>query len=458
VLKETIFGSPRMFGIETEFFLIDNEGRITNKAHEIISKLENKFAESSLTKECGQAMLEHITFPHTSAKATFGSFFTDFETLLAELEANDLGIFYFGTYPGKNTGLVNEDRRYKIKEKILGKKQFSAATKCIGFHFHSTLPSKSFNDTIKFFFPDINEKVKLRVLDLFNFYIAMDPAITSLMQSSPYYESHLIGKDSRAMMYRGDPMYTTKASLYEKQPVFGTLNDYAHNFEELTNAIKERTMEWKMLLKNEDASMEDFTKRNALPSMLDSSWKPVKITTHGTIEQRGSDMNYFSRILGLSSALKYVAMHIQKSSVSVVPGDIGDKEPFKEEDGILFIPGFEKIKQLEKASATLGFEDKDVYMYAKKFIDFASTLIPGDERVMLKVFRNSLDEKKTVSDEIISFVKKKQGDYSVIAEETTRDFALRSYDRLYRDIMKTKKICEHGEHELFHLPKIERFW
>jgi hypothetical protein len=213
-----------------------------------------------------------------------------------------------------------------------------------------------------------------------------------------------------------------------------------------------------IISKLENKFAESSITKECGQAMLDSSWKPVKITTHGTIEQRGSDMNYFSRILGLSSALKYIAMHIQKSSVSVVPGDIGDKEPFKEEAGVLFVPSFERVKHLEKVSATRGFEDKEAYMYAKKFVDFALRLIPDDEQTMLRVFRNSLDEKKTVSDDIISYVKRKQGDVSVIDEETARDFALRSYDRLYRDIMKTKKICEHGEHELIHLPKIERFW
>ena len=79
-----------MFGIETEFFVIDNEGKVVNRAKEIIDTLKKKLTESEITKECGQAMLEHITFPHTSARASFGNFFEDFETLLHETERRDL--------------------------------------------------------------------------------------------------------------------------------------------------------------------------------------------------------------------------------------------------------------------------------------------------------------------------------------------------------------------------------
>ncbi|MEK6916765.1 MAG: hypothetical protein AABW92_03395, partial [Nanoarchaeota archaeon] len=93
MLPKDIIGSPRMFGIETEFFVIDKDGKISDRADEIINATLKKFEYSSITKECGKAMIEHITFPHMSAKASFDSFFKDFETLLYELEKKELGIY-----------------------------------------------------------------------------------------------------------------------------------------------------------------------------------------------------------------------------------------------------------------------------------------------------------------------------------------------------------------------------
>ncbi len=457
MLKDKIFGSPRMFGIETEFFVIDEEGKVVNKASSVIDKLRNRLTDSNITEECGQAMIEMITFPHTSASASFGTFFADFETLLGELEDEELGLYYYGTYPGKNKGTIREDTRYRIKEKILGKEQFSIAHKCIGFHFHASLPNRSFNNAIKFFFPDINNDIKSRVLDLFNFSVAIDPAVSALMQSSPYFESKLMGKDSRIMLYRGDPMFRNKG-LYSKHPMFGTLNVYAEEFKDIEESIKERTKRWSSLLKAQGSKMSDFAKKNTDPSILDSSWKPVKISSHGTIESRSSDMNSFSRIVGLSAGLKYVSKYIQKSSFKVCHDEIGNTDPFKLEDGILYVPTFSRIKQLEQASALLGFEDKNVNSYAKSFVDFLGEIMPSDKRMMLNVFNNSIDEKKTASDELIGFVKKRQGDASIIDEETSRDFALRSYDRMFRDLVKIKKICSHEEHDSLRFPKLEKFW
>ncbi|MFH2021010.1 MAG: hypothetical protein ABIJ34_06340 [archaeon] len=454
-LTDEILGSPRMFGIETEFFLIDNEGKIVSKADEILGLLKKKMRKSSLTKEVGNAMFEHITFPHTSAKASFSNLFNDYESILYELESKEIGIFNFGTYPGKNTGTARQDKRYQAKANILGKRQFEAATKCIGFHFHASLPRKSFNNQIKFFFIDIQHDTQQKVLDLFNFDIAADPAITTLMQSSPYYESKLLGKDARLMVYRGDTHYGV-TSLYENHPQFGTLNEYAHSFDEMVGRIKKRTHAWKELLAKEDATLEEFAKKDSFPSVLDSSWKPVKISPHGTIESRGCDMNSFSRILGLSSALKYLSMHIQKSSVAVKQCEEGNNNPFLEEDGELFVPTFDKIKALEKSSAEKGFGDDDVYEYAKSFIKYARSIMPSDERGMLDVFQKSIDERKTMSDEIISYVKKKQGDTSIIDDETSQEFSVRTYERMYKDLLNTKKHCYYPERHI--LPKVELIW
>ncbi|NTV23935.1 MAG: hypothetical protein HGA85_06220 [Nanoarchaeota archaeon] len=440
MIYDQIIGSPRLFGIETEFFVIDSKGSVVDKADEVLSALKGKLTSSSLTKECGSAMLEHITFPHTSVKPSIENLLSDFEHLLIELERMDLGIFNLSTYPGKNKGTARKDRRYAIKENILGKQNFQVANRCIGFHFHYSLPRNSFNPNHRFFFMDISSNSKSRVLDLFNMYIAIDPAVTALMQSSPYYEGKRIGKDSRAIYYRGDHM---PGSLYEMQPEFGVLNEYCTDFDALLHKISERTAKWKYLLKKEGANLSEFAKDDAEISALDSSWKPVKITSHGTIEYRGSDMNSFEKILGLSFALKYTSRHIEKSSVSVLPSEIGTENPFREEDNVLHVPTFDKIKSLEGKSLFSGFESKEALYYSKRFLDYVEKQMPHDERMMLRPFRNAVEEKKTTSDEVIAYVKKRQGESEIIYDDTAKDFALMSHDRIFKDLLKSKSIAWH---------------
>ena len=55
-----------------------------------------------------------------------------------------------------------------------------------------------------------------KIVNLFNLYIALDPALATFMQSSPYFEGELMGKDSRMIMYRGDPVFNHKDSVYSQ--------------------------------------------------------------------------------------------------------------------------------------------------------------------------------------------------------------------------------------------------
>ena len=227
----------KMFGIELEFFLVDNEGKLSNKADYVINSLKDRLSETDITKECGHAMIELVSFPHRSSKEIFSKYFEDFETILYELEMNDLGLFFYGTYPGKNTGKIRQDKRYDVKKKILGEKNFINATKCIGFHYHYSLPRNSFNSNIRFLYPDLNDRKKQKILSLYNLYIALDPALTTLMQSSPYFEGKLMGKDARIIAYRGDESFDYLDSLYKKQPEFGNLNDYTPTYKEFLEGV-----------------------------------------------------------------------------------------------------------------------------------------------------------------------------------------------------------------------------
>ena len=194
----------RMFGVETEFFLTDEEGNISNKADMILKEARKRMKNTDLTEEAGQSMIEAVTFAHISSREIYSKFLEDMESILYETEANDLGLYFYGTYPGINTTKARENQRYETITKIFGKNQVDVAGKCIGFHFHYSLPRNSFSDRIKFFYPDIKEKKQKTIVNMYNLYTALDPAITSFMQSSPYFEGKYCGKDSRMMVYRGD--------------------------------------------------------------------------------------------------------------------------------------------------------------------------------------------------------------------------------------------------------------
>lgn len=430
----------RMFGIELEFFLLDHEGKVSNKADRIINSLKDKLTDSEIKQECGESMLELTSFPHMSSREVFGKFFSDFEQFLYELETNDMKPYYYGTYPGKNLNRMRKDERYNIKSRILGEKQFQYAGKCIGFHCHYSLPRNVFNPKTNYFYPDLEQRKKDKITNLFNLDVALDPAITTLMQSSPYVESKLMGKDGRVIVYRGDKNFGFPDSLYNMQPEFGNLNEYATDFEEMLGRITDRTGLWKQLLKKENAKWSDFAKKEV--SLLDSSWKPVKISPHATIESRGADMNSLPHVVGLSRIIKILSKHVQNNALTIVPSEIGEKEPFKMEENKIYVPRFKKLKELEYNAAIKGFEDKEVFEYSSSLIELVKKITAIETQAPLRVFSKMLDEKKTVSDRIIEFVRKKQGYTETIEEDTARDFALRSSEKIFKDLLITKTMCE----------------
>lgn len=432
----------RMFGIELEFFLIDNDGKIANKSDLIIQKLKKKLLETEIKPECGQSMVEISSFPHVSSREVFGKFFTDFESMVYKVQSNGMGIFHYGCYPGINNTALRETPRYSAKRKILGEREFSNEAKCIGFHTHYSLPSKSFNPLVNFFYLDIKPVKKDKILNLFNLYIALDPALTTLMQSSPYFDGKYLGKDSRIIVYRGDPMFNFLHAVYSKYPEFGTLNDYAPNFKILSERIMERTKKWNLLLKENNIAFSDFVKKEV--SILDSTWKPVKVSQHGTLESRGSDMNTLSKIAAASIVIKNISKFIENKLITVMPSETGNNEPFKLEENKLYVPNQQKLKELHKNSVLCGFDNEEVYHYCVSLLKSVRAMISNELQDSLKVFDNMLEEKKTTSDKILDFVKRKQGysDFKQIEEETAQEIAIRNSENIYKDLLITKKFFD----------------
>ncbi|MBU0758646.1 MAG: hypothetical protein KKF44_11360 [Nanoarchaeota archaeon] len=433
----------RLFGIEFEFFLLDNEGRLANRADLIINKLKRKLINSDIKQECANSMLELTSFPHMTSSHVFTKFFKDFETLLFEVDREEMNTYCYGTYPGKNNPSMRTDQRYKAKEVILGKEMWNIAGKCIGFHYHYSLPRNAFNPNVNFFYLDIKPRISQKVLNAYNLFIALDPAITAFMQSSPYYDGKFYGKDSRLMKYRGDPVFEEEDSLYHLQPEFGELNDYASDFRELTATIRSQYNKWNRLLKENDFSFNSFIKKES--SMLDSSWKPVKISPHGTIESRGADMNSPSKVVALSKILRSLTRYTNAHHVEITPGSIGNNEPFKLEDEKLYVPESDILrKSLQKKSAFSGLDDKDIHKYCKALIKLVREIRPSDEKQSLRAFTDALDSRETTSDRIIKYVKKKQGytNYRNLSDETAMELALDSSNLLFKDLLMTKKICD----------------
>ena len=432
-----------MTGLETELHVIDEKGMLSYEGFDLIKKIKIKYPEIDVVKECGLNMIETGCYPHMNVYNPSMEMVYTIEKIIEVAKENKLLVYPFGTYPGKTESRFTPDPNgnYKIKEKIFGVDKFSLATKAVGFHHHYALPKGVFDYEKKNLRLLIDSKLKRSLLNSYNFEIAIDPILTLLTQSSPFFEGKLLAKDSRMLIYRGGKKLGY-SGLYSNFQQVGALPPYKQTETDLIRSIKRRGHRWKKVVKNADENVK-FSLMYA--SELDISWNPVKINKHGTLEQRGMDMNYMSIVLGVSVLLKSCLKKIQRDFVEVIPSDIGIKDSFKLHNGIMYIPPHIFVREkLQKKSAYRGFDDDALYSYTKKFYKFAKSITPDIYNPLLKNIENMIRRRKSVSDNIISFAKRKKmiNNSDGISQKDAQIIALHFSKKFENDLKKTRIIVE----------------
>ena len=426
-----------MTGIETEFHLLDDKGKICNRALEVIKELQGD-KDVFVTKEIGQNMIEFGSYPGVETYNPAINIVESLQKCVKVCEENGLWMYPFGTYPGSYQPLLTVGPRYKIQEKIFGKERIAHACRVTGFHHHYTLPKGVFDAEKKVLRMFRKSKLKRSMVSSYNFEIAADPALTLFAQSSPFYENQYIGKDSRVIVYRGGKKLKFMAGVYAKMQQMGGLPPYKQTATDLMTSLSKRWAKWRSVIKKADLSKE-FD--DLYPHRLDISWHPVKINKHGTLEQRGMDINFMSTIIGISVLLKFCLKKIQREFIEVLPADFGIDEAFKIENNILYIPPHTYVRNsLQRWSAYEGYDHKMVVKFAKRFFNFARSCTPKRYGSIIAPIEEMLDSKKSMSDRILQYAKYKG--YLRDDKITDSDAAELSlyYSRQFpKDLEKTRK-------------------
>ena len=295
-------------GFEAEFFTINNSGYITNAADRIL-KLVKRKSESLAWKECAHNMIEIGSYPKEGVQHTMENLIAEIETVIAITEKEDVHLCPLGAYPGRFNPEMRADKPYMIKSYIFGRQRFKIAGRCIGFHCHYTLPRGIFDSQMRVLKILVNSKIKDSVVNSYNLLIAADPALTTLMQSSPFYQGRLFGKDARVIMYRGGEDFSNKNGLYANYEEFGCLPPYKLTALDIVDLITTRYEKWKAKIKSLGINIK------LLPlygSVLNTTWAPVKVNPHGTLEQRGMDMNHPGHIMGVGTIINYLLKKLQE--------------------------------------------------------------------------------------------------------------------------------------------------
>jgi hypothetical protein len=429
------------FGIEFELFTLDQEGKMISGADRIIKTVNKDFPKINIKKECGKNMIEIVSFPDTSIPNAIEKSMEDFESVLHCAEKENIVLYSYGTYPGTFTPEINGDKGYQLKEQIFGKQRFSIAARCIGLHCHFSLPWGVFDYANKIIKNLITSKNQQSMVNLYNLFIAMDPALNVFAQSSPFYQGKFLGKSSRTIVYRGGDIFKYPQGLYTNYQQFGALQPYKYTEADLIQIIRERFENWNSIIKKIDVNLKVFLK---MGSILDTSWNPVKISSHGTIEHRGMDINNPKNTIAIATLIEHIAREIQEKFVKIVPSEIGIKDPFKKEKNIVYIPPHTHVRfDLQPKAAYGGLEEDSIYNYCSGLLKLGKSCIPKEKSVLIKPLEEMLKERKTVSDRILEGANKMGIDIKGnITNKQAAELALKQSQDLFKDIIMTKQIIK----------------
>jgi len=427
---------PR-FGLEVEFLLLDEAGQVTNSADILMKHCSKKRTGYYVRQEASKCMLEIGAAPKQTVRRTTKGFLRTLNDTLDAAEKLDLRLFPLSSYPGKMVPKVRTKDWYVMQERLVGKKAWdNVLGKITGFHFHYRLPKGTFDWEHSKLRHVLRSTSARALINQYNFLVAIDPAITTLMQSSPFYNGHYVYKDTRAALYRDLSLEKPEVTgIYHDLPSLGGLPHYEHTITDINHHISARKkLVVKHLKKRDPALHRRIKKANALRFY----WGPLRINRAGTFEQRGMDMNLISNIVGVSALIKGCLTAIEDESLRIMPSEIGMRQPFRQEGIKVYMPPFTYIKnELQTAALKEGMESPAIKDYCKRFYRFAMDYLDYPHDIALGSVKRMIDNGETVSDEMIKYVKKRgervngEIDQSVCAE-----LALRYAEELRHEVPK----------------------
>ena len=423
-------------GLEFEFFLIDETGRITNQADNLLKKLRKLDTAYSFRKEFSHSQIEMNGFPRRRVENAARGILNNLEIL--NKTARDLGLYLYphGTYPGRYTPVVRNTGWYEVKTTVYGKKQAVKECTCCGVHMHYSLPRGVLDKKKNMLRHMANSKITDALICEYNLILALDPVITTLLQSSPLINGLHLGKDCRTLIYRDleiEKFGQKFAGAYHDLVTFGGFPRYMQTIEDMNQRITHRYTSWIEKMKDANCYPHPSIKNK---TQMDFYWGPLRINKVGSYEHRGLDMNYPKYIFGVSVLMKALLRRIHREYLKVVPSDIAIDSPLKVEGDTLYIPPWSKLKnELQVSSALYGLEDPEIQKYVKRFIKLALNNMPEKYDPTVAAVKDMVKKNKTVSDRIISMIKKRG--YSLdepVPDEVCAEIALKRGEQMEKEI------------------------
>lgn len=353
----------RRVGLEQEFFLVDEAGRISDRADEFLALCEEA---SGLEPECAKSMVEVSPPPVFSVDELAGEYVSRLRLAVEAAQELGLRLLPLAAYPLPVTPALRGETHYRLQARTLGSERFLHAGRCAGAHLHLELPEGVVDKRVGVAY-GASEEARAELLGTYNLATALDPAIVALGRSTPFYEGAADGRAVRTAFYRGDPELTPEG-LYAALQIVGGLLPYPSGVEELVEQQFARYHAWLGAMEKAGVERRLFLEDGGL---LDAAWNPVRLNSHGTVELRSLDSNYPEFILGIADLVKSAADRVRCEGLAVEPSP--DTEVFEVAGDRLRVPGFEYLAgELFQEAATRGIESPVVISYLDSVLEFAA--------------------------------------------------------------------------------------
>ncbi len=403
--KNPIQKSPKKttFGLETEMFTLNDEGTLLNQADVIMDlSKKNKILIDKVRKEISLSMVEMGSDPQKTIPTLASTFLKKLSILVESAEKEGIHMLPLGCYPGPSKSKLRDDPWYRPQEFILGKEGAKRILKICGYHFHFSLPKGVVSKKSESIQRLKHVERRELFLNLYNFSVAAEPVCMTICQSSPFFEGKNYAKDCRTIIYRDMAIQDEIYGTYEQLSILGGLPHYEFTMEDLRDLSTRRKNLYLDILRSKNFPTNEIAVRPDLKFM----WGPMRVNQIGTLEFRGFDMNYPSYLFASASLLEHAIDGIKENELQTIPSDVGLEDPFKLDGENVYLPPFSTVKSIELLSTRYGFDNSSVLSYCTSFLNFVCKISKFKKTKQYSFIKKMIDEKKTMSDKILSLVKK----------------------------------------------------
>lgn len=366
----------RRIGLEQEFFIVDADGVIVDRADELLqgcyhlAQTQGRNPEN-FAPEFVKSMVEINTDPADSIAALAHHYLHNLQILLIAAKQLKLRVYPLSQYPLHLSPTIRDEPNYHIQARTVGYDRFLDAGRCIGTHLHLELPQGAIDPRVGVSY-QVSPEARAEVVNLYNLATALDAAIIALSRACPFYEGKVFGLAARTVHYRGNQAFGWEG-VYTHLPETGALRPYADSVEQLVEHQFERYYAWLAAMERAGIDRSQFLKAGG--SLLRSAWNPVRLNGHGTIELRQTDGNYPHVILAIAALVYSAANRVRRDNLIVRPAP--GVHTFEVKNQQLLVPEFAYLnEELLYAAATEGVKQAKVKRYLDSLLQFAIEAAP----------------------------------------------------------------------------------